>query len=64
MKYYKLTINTGGESEEIVTESKEVLTNKEVFDQLVDEGLVSLLDKDNIENVEEIEQDEFEELSF
>lgn len=60
MKYYKLITDTG---EEFCINNKQDLSDEEVFEQAVEEGLIDAFSFDECV-IEEISEEEYEENSY
>jgi hypothetical protein len=57
MRYYKVTLQNG---EELVHESKTSLTNEELLAQMQEQATLSPAEVDEIQDIEEIDEEEYE----
>jgi hypothetical protein len=57
MRYYKVTLENG---EELVHESKTSLTNEELLAQMQEQATLSPAEVDEIQDIEEIDEEEYE----
>lgn len=58
MKYYRVTLNNG---DELFHESKVSLSNKEILAAMQDEATLSPADLDEINDIDQITEEEYEE---
>jgi hypothetical protein len=58
MKYYKVTLENG---DELFLESKKGLTDKQVIEAMVEEATLSPAETDDVDDVEQITEEEYEE---
>lgn len=58
MKYYKVTLTNG---ESLAYESKSSLSDEQVLDAMIEEAILSPVERDEVTDIEPISEDEYEE---
>jgi hypothetical protein len=61
MKYYKVTLTNG---DTLAYESKSSLSDENLLDAMIEEALLSPVDRDEVTDIEPISEEEYEEYSF
>lgn len=61
MRYYKVTLENG---EELFHESKRSLSEEEVVEEMLEEATLSPVERDDVIDIDEITEEEYEECAI